>query len=200
MFEETREQYFPDELTPGVVARAVDRQTITAIWAELSDEMETPFAELGLYTMPGEQSPRTQLLREVHSQLHHEYILFYDEANKPIGWSYGLMHDAITFFMSWSAILPAYRRRGIYSAFLRHFLPYLQALGYERVTSNHMVTNRPVLIAKLKAGFHVTAVSLDERFGAQVQLTYFFDPDRYEGFAQAFSLDGFERPPGYGGA
>lgn len=99
--------------------------------------------------------------------------------------------------MSWSAILPAYRRRGIYTAFLRHFLPYLQALGYKRVTSNHMVTNRPVLIAKLKAGFHVTAVSLDERFGAQVQLSYFFNLTRYEGFTRAFSLDGFERPPRY---
>ena len=63
---------------------------------------------------------------------------------------------------------------------------------YERVSSNHMVTNRPVLIAKLKDGFHVAAVSLDERFGAQVQLTYFFDPGRYQGFVRAFSLDGFD--------
>lgn len=200
MFDETRQQYFPVELLPGVLARAIEHQVIAPVWAELSDEMETPFADLGLYTLPDQQRPRTKLLREVHSRLHHEYILFYNKAGEPIGWSYGLMHDAITFFMSWSAILPAYRRLGIYTAFLQRFLPYLQALGYERVTSNHMVTNRPVLIAKLKAGFHVTAVSLNERFGAQVQLTYFFDPDRYEGFAQAFSLDGFERPPGYGGA
>ena len=142
MFEKTRERYFPVELIPGIMAEAVDQQTIAAVWAELSDDMETPFANLGLYTLPGEQRPRTRLLREVHGRLHHEYILFYNEVDQPVGWSYGLMHDAITFFMSWSAILPAYRRRGIYSAFLRYFLPYLQALGYQRVTSNHMVTNR----------------------------------------------------------
>jgi len=142
MFEKTRERYFPVELIPGIMAEAVDQQTIAAVWAELSDEMETPFANLGLYTLPGEQRPRSRLLREVHGRLHHEYILIYNEVDQPVGWSYGLMHDAITFFMSRSAILPAYRRRGIYSAFLRYFLPYLQALGYQRVTSNHMVTNR----------------------------------------------------------
>jgi hypothetical protein len=68
-------------------------------------------------------------------------------------------------------------------------------LGYERVTSNHMVNNRPVLIAKLKAGFHITGIVLDERYGAQVSLAYFFYPDRREGFARAYSLATFPMPP-----
>jgi hypothetical protein len=63
-----------------------------------------------------------------------------------------------------------------------------------------MVNNRPVLIAKLKAGFHIVGLSLDERFGAQVTLAYFSHEDRREGFARAFSLErGYPSPPDYSG-
>lgn len=197
MFDETRTQYFPAQLVPGIVARAVSRQTIGPVWTRLSERIETPFADLGLYEMPGQRQHRKKPLQKAYHQIHHEYFVFYTEAEEPVGWSMGEMHDADTFFMSWSAVLPIYQRRGIYSAFLRRLLPYLHALGYERVTGNHMVTNRPVLIAKLKAGFHVTAVSLDERFGAQVQLTYFFYQDRRDGFTRAFSLEEYQPPPDY---
>jgi hypothetical protein len=57
-------------------------------------------------------------------------FLFEIEAGEPIGWSIGVMIDAYTFFMSWTAILQTYQRRGIYTAFLKVFLPYLHALGY----------------------------------------------------------------------
>ncbi|MCG8351541.1 MAG: hypothetical protein MI924_27555 [Chloroflexales bacterium] len=103
------------------------------------------------------------------------------------------------FFMAYSGIVPAYQRRGIYGAFLRAFLPYLHALGYERVTSNHMVNNRLVLIAKLKAGFFITGVTLDERYGAQVTLTHFFYPDRRTGFARAYSVEDYSGAPDYRG-
>lgn len=44
-------------------------------------------------------------------------------------------------------------------------LLYLHDLGLERVTSNHMVNNRAILIAKLKSESFVTGMALDERWG-----------------------------------
>lgn len=90
--------------------------------------------------------------------------------------------------------MPVYQRKGIYSAFLDRFLRYLYTLGYERVVSNHQTNNRAVLIAKLKAGFNITAVNLDERWGAQVELTYLFYEDRQRGYERAFALEPRERP------
>ena len=91
--------------------------------------------------------------------------------------------------MRWTGILPAHQRRGIYSRFLRQLLTYLKALGYARVTSSHMVNNRPVLIAKLKAGFIATGMSLDERWGAMLWLTYYLDDRVSDAFRSAFSLE-----------
>jgi GNAT superfamily N-acetyltransferase len=96
-----------------------------------------------------------------------------------------------TFFMEWSGILPDYRRRGLYSLFLEALVPYLVELGIERITSNHMGNNRPVLIAKLKAGFIITGTTLDERHGMLVWLARFLKPERERGFERAFSLGNF---------
>lgn len=93
--------------------------------------------------------------------------------------------------MNWSGILPEYQNRGVYSTFLHRFLDYLKKLGYVRVTSNHMVNNRPVLIAKLKAGFVATGMSLDERWGAMLWLTYFINDAQAEAFRHAFSLENY---------
>ena len=188
MFNETRANFFPAQLTEAVAVRPVAPKTLWAVTERLDREIETPFAELGLYEKPPERRERSRRLREIYGQVHHEYFVFYD-ADEPVGWSYGHMADADTFFMSWSGVARAYQRQGIYTSFLQALLPFLKALGYERVTSRHMVNNRPVLIAKLKAGFHVVGLSLDERFGAQVELAYFFYEDQRAGFAGAFSLE-----------
>ena len=98
------------------------------------------------------------------------------------------MLDSMTFFMTSTGILAEYRRRGLYTAFLDGFLSYLYALGYERVISTHQLNNRAVIIAKLRAGFNILGVDVDERWGAQVRLGYFFHDDRRHGFERAFSL------------
>jgi RimJ/RimL family protein N-acetyltransferase len=188
-FADVREVHFPAPLVEGVMARGVAGKTLWDVSSQLDQEIETPFAELGLYEMPRERQERAQQLRQIYSGIHREHFVFYSAADEPVGWSYGHMLDESTFFMSWSGVVKAYQRRGIYTAFLQALLPYLGDIGYERVTSKHMVNNRPVLIAKLKAGFHIVGLSLDERFGAQVTLAYFFHQDRRDGFEEAFSLE-----------
>lgn len=197
MFEQIRDQYFSVELMPGVTAKAVDGKTIQQVWAEISGKVFSSLTELGNYAMPKERRERAKRLYEVAGTRHLEQIVFYNAEGEPIGWSSGAMIDASTFFMAYSGILPDYQRQGIYTAFLTHFLRYLHALGYERVTSNHFMNNRAILIAKLKAGFYITGIVLDERYGGQVSLTYFFYEDRRQGFARAYSLEAYPNTPDY---
>jgi len=191
MFEELRNRYFPQELIPDITARPVDAQTFYAAAGALSGKIFESQTELGLYRPPQDRYQRGKALRQSFQCVHKEHILLTNRDDEPIGFSTGAMRDPDTFFMEWTGILPDYQRQGIYTTFLHHLLLYLRELGYERVTSNHMGTNRPVLIAKLKAGFNVTGATLDERYGMLVWLAYFLHADRQKGFEKAFSLEPF---------
>lgn len=189
MFEDIRLQYYPQVLGSNIHIEAIPtRKAFFMITGSLFDEVFTPFDKLGAYQMPSERQDKLTPLRQAFAGTHHEYFVFYD-GEDVAGWSYGEMHDPETYFMSNSAILPDYRRRGIYSCYLSHFIGYLKALGYERITSNHQPNNRAVLMAKLKAGFVLSGMILDERWSAQVQMTYHMYPDRQRGFSRAFSLE-----------
>ncbi len=194
MFDSIRQQFFPAELIPGITAQPeMDSARFWATFEPLDKAIFAPFAEQGAYKMLDDRWQRSSTLGQAFAQAHHEYMLFYNERDEPIGFSFGWQRDRISYFMTGTGILPAYQRRGIYSTFLKRFLSYLNALGYERVVSNHQTNNRAVLIAKLKAGFNVTAVNLDERWGAQVELTYLFYEDRQRGYERAFALEHRQR-------
>lgn len=194
MFDSIRAQFFPAELIPGVTARPeMDSARFWSIFEPLETAIFVPYAEHGAYRMPDDRWQRSSVLGQVFAQAHHEYVIFYNDREEPIGYSFGCQRDRISYFMTGTGILPAYQQRGIYSAFLKRCLSYLYALGYERVVSNHQTNNRAVLIAKLKAGFNITAVNLDERWGAQVELTYLFHDDRQQGYERAFALEHRQR-------
>lgn len=199
MFEEERGRHFPAELARGVTARPVDAETLETVLDGIADRVFASLPELGNYEQPKERRGNGRGLYEIHAGTHRERFVFYAEGGEPIGWSTGVMAEPATFFMEYSGILPSYQRGGVYTAFLRALLPYLCDIGYERVTSNHTANNRAVLIAKLKAGFHVTGTLLDERFGAQVSLAYHFHEDRRRGFASAFGLENYGDVPEYAG-
>lgn len=188
MIEQIRSTHFPAALNEEVTIRALSREAFFEVTGQISSQIFTSMAELGLYNPP--LAPDAAA-RNLARQIPYEYFAFYNKENKPVGFSAGKLVDAHTFFMEWSGILPMYHRQGLYSSFLTKLLPYLHALGIERVTSNHMGTNRPVLIAKLKAGFVVTGMTLDERHGMLVWLTLFLKSEREQGFQKAFSLDSF---------
>ena len=186
-FSEQRQSYFPFEPIPNVTVKAVTLAEAYAVTGELTDKVFTPSADLGL--LPFQPTPT--LLKE-QSRQHREQFVFYDGENRPIGWSIGEQRQGENFFMTWSGILPEWQRKGIYSTFYKQFRTYIKSLGYVRITSNHMVNNRSVLIAKLKAGFIITGFSLDERIGACVWMTDFLDSTQAEGFEKAFSLERYQ--------
>ena len=116
-----------------------------------------------------------------------EWLVFYNAEDEPIGWFLGYMEDEETFFIDTIGLVPAFRGRGIYSAFLRQFIVYLRAMGYERLTTSHAVNNRAALIADLKIGFNIVGIELHEGCGPLVKTAYLLHEDRRQAFERAFS-------------
>jgi ribosomal protein S18 acetylase RimI-like enzyme len=94
------------------------------------------------------------------------------------GWFTGGQHDFETFYMRNSAILPEFRRRGLYTVLMLEVIKRVKDLGFQIILSRHSTTNNSIIIPKLKAGFIISAIEVSERFGTLVHLRYFFNQTR----------------------
>lgn len=124
-----------------------------------------------------EEKAQTQLLGKNLAQLVslHLGVFFGDEF---CGWFSGNQMDHETFYMRNSAIIPAHRRKGLYTALMQTVLSRVKSLGFQIVLSRHHTTNNPIIIPKLKIGFIISAIELSDRFGAVVHLRYYFNENR----------------------
>ncbi|MBS1686669.1 MAG: GNAT family N-acetyltransferase [Bacteroidetes bacterium] len=95
-----------------------------------------------------------------------------------IGWHTGRQVDAETYYMANTAILPEYRGRGVYSELIVALIEYLRTRGFQRLTSRHLASNNAILTLKLRSGFHITGMEVDERFGILVCLSYIYNEQR----------------------
>src|SRR5262249_40074691 len=129
--------------------------------------------ELRLFHIPPERQSAAQLLQQSFTRSHAECVVFYTDAHLPVGWFYSYCEDATTTFIDTIGFLPAYRGRGLYSAFLPKYLAYAAALGYERVTTTHHPNNRAIMIAELKVGFDIVGLELHESHGPLIKMAYF---------------------------
>lgn len=106
------------------------------------------------------------------------YFLLAKEGDEIIGWSFGIQKGGDDFFMRNSAVMPAHRRRGVYSGMLDRAVSYIADKGFQRIYSYHKMANNPVLIAKLKFGFVLTGFKVSEKNGCMAELTYFTNEKR----------------------
>ncbi len=104
-------------------------------------------------------------------------IYFGDEI---IGWTVAQQSDHDTLLMRNTAIDPAHRGRGLYTALLPIVIEHARVGGYQRIQSTHLAANNPVIVPKLKAGFIITGLNVNEKFGLLVTLTYFLTEGRHQ--------------------
>ncbi len=90
----------------------------------------------------------------------------------------GIQKSSDTYRMWHTHVHPNYRRCGIYHRIVTSTIAYTQALGFDRITSEHAPSNNPILIAKLRVGFHITALEIDASVGTSIVLHYFHNPDQ----------------------
>lgn len=106
---------------------------------------------------------------------------FIDE--KLVGWSCGWFERGHSFYMANSGVVSAHRRHGIYSALLDAVIDHAAAHGTHVVRSQHSVLNKPVLICKLRRGFHITGFNVSAQMGSLVELSLHLSPARGALFA-----------------
>lgn len=94
------------------------------------------------------------------------------QGDRLVGWSHGFQDGSDSFLMSSSAVLPAYRRRGLYTKLVGAVLERTRAVGFQIIHSKHGLNNNPVLIAKLKIGFTIAGLEISDLHGALVHLRY----------------------------
>ena len=93
--------------------------------------------------------------------------------DKPIALFKGTFSDPNQYSMDLTVIHPEYRRQGVYTGLLDAILGYTHEAGFSLVKSTHNVSNNPIIIAKLKRGFHLGAFTVSPFFGPEVELWYF---------------------------
>jgi ribosomal protein S18 acetylase RimI-like enzyme len=113
-----------------------------------------------------------ELRKHVSNKIEIRLGLF-DSKDKFIGWCWGFQENATTFYMCNSAILPEYRRKGLYTRLLNQMVEELTELGFQLIFSRHCATNNDVIIPKLKAGFLISKMELDDVFGVLIHLHYY---------------------------
>ncbi len=98
------------------------------------------------------------------------------------------MEDEESFFIDTIGLVPEFRGKGIYQAFLRRLITYLRAVGYERLTSSHHPNNRAVLIPELKVGFNIVGLEINESAGPVLRVAHPLHEDRQHGFERVFCM------------
>lgn len=95
-----------------------------------------------------------------------------------VGWTYAYQSDHETLYMCNTAIDPEHRGKGLYARVLNQVITLATNEGFQLITSKHHASNSAVIVSKLKAGFMITGMTLDEKYGLMVLLTYYTDPVR----------------------
>lgn len=97
----------------------------------------------------------------------------FDSQKNFVGWSWGTQENRSTFYMVNSAVLNEHRRKGIYSALVDRCLDIVSKKGFQLIYSRHCATNNDVIIPKLKAGFVISKMEVDDRFGVLIHLHFY---------------------------
>jgi hypothetical protein len=134
MSEDIRTQFFPMSLPTGVVGHWVDRTMVATEIQELNAQIFRPH-ELQLFQVPAERQPGVHRLQQSYTPSHPECVVFYSETRLPVGWFYSYREDAATTFIDTVGFLPAYRGRGLYTAFLPKYLAYAILAWYAQAQS-----------------------------------------------------------------
>lgn len=120
------------------------------------------------------------------------YAWLISHSGQVVGWQHSRQWNSRSAYMVNTAFLPAHRGKGLYTGLLGHILDALQAEGYALVRSHHHATNNAVIVPKLRAGFRIQGLQMDEH-GAMAVLIYSFD-EVYRDYMDVRS--GLMRPSG----
>ncbi|WBS05569.1 GNAT family N-acetyltransferase [Pseudoduganella sp. SL102] len=93
------------------------------------------------------------------------------DGDQLVGWTYGWMEHDNSLYMANSGVMPAHRRKGVYTSLLQAVQRHASTQGAWCIRSRHSVVNNPVIIAKLRVGFRISGLVQSAQMGTLVELT-----------------------------
>ncbi|MBL7689024.1 MAG: GNAT family N-acetyltransferase [Bdellovibrionaceae bacterium] len=158
------------ELTPEVMQKHLDE------WSPKIFDDEGLMLDVRSLLSESERGCLRELSKNTQAHFRLDLGLFCGD--EFCGWAIGAQSDYETYYMRNSAILPKFRRRGLYRALLSEVMKRLEAKGFQIAHSRHVATNNAIIIPKLRAGFVISSLEISDRFGTLVHLKYFFNEKR----------------------
>ena len=168
------------ELANGYKIQMMERENFFDARSNLKEEVFDhdhslfPFE----YLTEDEKRQVKELGKDLYQNQFRIYLGLYDKEDVFIGWSFGYQVDQMTYYMCNSAVLAEHRRQGLYTALMNTSLEILKGRGFQVIYSRHNATNNAVIIPKLKAGFIISNLEIDDVFGVMVTLKYYTNEKR----------------------
>lgn len=128
------------------------------------------------------EKDNTDRLKKSVNSKEHLYLAMYDDNQNLMGWSASCQARAFELYTMNSCVLPEHRRQGHYTTLVQETINEATRRGYQCVTSNHVISNNSVIIAKLKLGFKITGLEVFDDFGTVVKLIYYINETRQKAF------------------
>lgn len=181
----TQQAFFPMPLPGDLHATPVDIQTYFNVAARLDPLLftERPAA----LAMPAERHDTKRPLYVQQQSAHQEAVAFMRDERFAVGYCAGRMTGALEFLLDRVGLLAEHRGQGVLAGFLRGYVAYLAAVGYERVVAYCTPSDQAAIISALKAGFSVAGFGTDDD-GPHVKLLYLCHADRRAVFWAANNL------------
>lgn len=185
-YSEIRQKYFPHATKSGYSIRVSNPQEVYSLYNKIVKDVFPSNGEEQRFLHPNDRQENSKALMKRYHDIHHEWFVFCDNNDNLIGWFMGEVDDHVTFYLRNTGIHPAHQSRGIYKEFAGLLETYLSDIGYEKLSSHHMVTNKKILILKLNMGFVISALELTEQWGPMVKMIKILAKDRRKSFFKQF--------------
>jgi len=124
------------------------------------------------------ENNKMEKLKERMGNLFALHIGLFSKNNEFVGFTFGFQESEEVFYMACSAVLPEYRRSGLYTELVKFVIKRTSDEGFQKIYGTHCATNNAVIIPKLKLGFIFSKLELSDTFGTIIHLQYFTNPLR----------------------
>lgn len=175
-FAEASARHFREPLLGRYRVAFVDHATWKASYDPVEAELfvgHTPLESARIWTEE-ERARFTELNAIFGTPLQQNALVTDGETSETIAWFHGFQEGRAIWYMGISAVHPAWRGRGVYTAFLERLLGLLREQGFREVSSRHKADNNAILVPKLRAGFTIGAFEITVNHGLLVHLRYCF--------------------------
>ena len=181
------------DLPKGISVRVVSRTELRPVMDSLWNEVFPRDSDLKPTEISAErEKARSDIKKKFNDNIFCLDMVFTeDSTGLPIGWIISEQHDFETFYLRNSGFIPKFRRKGLYSKAHSAIVIYLKKLGFERIVSDHIPNNKPMLVLKLNAGYVINNMTIDDRFGPMVRVVKFLFEDRLREYEKRLRLPSY---------